>query len=233
MKLILKEHVKTLGNVGDVVNVSVGYARNFLIPKKLAVIADEQNKKFVEDQKRRLLKKINGQRDQATVIKKQIDGLSIELVKRVGGNGKLFGAVTGNELVNELRSKSIEIERRWINMDAPIKELGDFDITVKIFADVEASFKLKVSVDPKQIDELKKKSELRKQAQKEKDEMEKRMQEERERSALKLGEEEGEESSSAASVTPVAKVVKVEAAAAATENKAEKKGGKEKSKKQK
>lgn len=174
MKVILKEHVKSLGNVGDMVNVSSGYARNFLIPGKLAILADEQNKKFIEDQKRRLAKKVNAQKEQAMLLKKKIDGIVIELTKRVGGNGKLFGAVTNTELVHELKNREVEIERRWLVVDNPIKETGNFDIKVKIFADVEASFQVKVAMDPSQIEEMKKRSEQKKQAQKEKEEEDKK-----------------------------------------------------------
>ncbi|MBF0300264.1 MAG: 50S ribosomal protein L9 [Oligoflexia bacterium] len=167
MKVILKEHVKNLGNVGDIVAVTAGYARNYLIPKKFAVLADEANKKFVEDQKRRLLKKVNAQRDAAILLKQKIDGVVIEFAKRVGGNGKLFGTVSTTELTQELKNRDIEIERKWIHTDSPIKELGTFDIRVKIFADVEATFSAKVLMDPKQVEEIKNKTASKKKAKKE------------------------------------------------------------------
>lgn len=157
MKVILREHVKSLGNVGDIVSVTSGYARNFLFPRKLAFLADEGNKSIIEDYKRRLSKKINDQKEVANNLKKQLEGLSFDIVKRVGGNGKLFGAVTASDLASELKSRNIEVEKKWIHLDNPIKELGTFSIAVKIFADVEAKFSIKVLMDPKQIEENKEK----------------------------------------------------------------------------
>lgn len=231
MKVILKEHVKSLGNVGDIVNVTAGHARNFLIPRKLAILADDNNRRFVEDQQRRLAKKINAQKDQATAIKRQIDGLQFELSKRVGGNGKLFGAVTSTELANELKSRNIEVERRWINLDNPIKELGSFTVKVKIFADVEATFNVKVIMDAKQIEEMKSKSESRKLAMKQKEEDEKRAQAKAAEAGAQPaeGEEESEGLSPLAALTSTAP--KAETAAAAAEKSA--KDGKKSSKKEK
>lgn len=166
MRLILKERVRSLGNVGDIVNVSAGYARNYLIPHELAVTADETNKRFVEDQQRRLAKKIKDQKQHAVDLRKVINGVTLELTKRVGGNGKLFGAVTVSELVQELKKLDIEIEKRWIHLDAPLKELGTFSIRVKIFADVEGSLKVKVLMDPVQMEEMRKSAEEGKKARK-------------------------------------------------------------------
>ncbi|MBF0359607.1 MAG: 50S ribosomal protein L9 [Oligoflexia bacterium] len=167
MKVILKEHVKNLGNVGDIVTVAAGHARNFLIPKKLAVLADDTNKKFIEDQKRRLLKKVNAQRDAAILLKQKIDGVVVELAKRVGGNGKLFGTVTSTELANELKNREIDVERKWIHTENPIKELGTFNVKVKIFADIESNFSVKVLMDPKQVEELKNKTSSKKKTREE------------------------------------------------------------------
>ncbi|MBF0206683.1 MAG: 50S ribosomal protein L9 [Oligoflexia bacterium] len=204
MKVILKEQVKSLGSIGDIVAVSAGFARNYLIPRRLAILADEANTQFVEDQKRRLSKKINAQREHAMSLKKQIDGLQLEFFKRVGGNGKLFGAVTNSELANELKNRSIEVERRWIQVDNPIKELGSFDIKVKIFADVEATFNIKVNMDPKQIEELKKKAEQKKQAQKDKDAADKRAAERAAEEAAIGGDTADADGTTAARATAVA-----------------------------
>ncbi|MCK5072777.1 MAG: 50S ribosomal protein L9 [Bacteriovoracaceae bacterium] len=156
MKVILTENVSFLGSVGEKVNVSSGHARNYLIPRKLAVLADEANQRQLDDQTRRLNKKISEQKVMADELKGKIDGLNIELFKKVGGNGKLFGSVTNGELAKELEKHGIVIERRIINIDTPIKNLGDYDIKVKLFTDVEASFKVKVAIDPKQAEELRK-----------------------------------------------------------------------------
>lgn len=155
MKVILTEKVSSLGNVGEVVNVSQGYARNFLIPNAFAVQADEGNQKRLDDQKRRLSKRVDEDRAVATELKSKMDGMVLEFVKKVGASGKLFGTVTNNELAKELAKHDFNIERRMISVSTPIKQLGSFDIRVKLFTDVEANIQAKVIMDPKQMEELK------------------------------------------------------------------------------
>ncbi len=155
MKVILTERVSTLGDVGEIVKVSAGHARNFLLPKKLAVIADEAHQRQLANQQRRLRKKIEAQKAEAMALKKQIDVVSMELIKKVGANGKLFGSVTNQELANELENRGIKVDRRRIFSDSAIKTVGNFNVKVKLFTDVEAAFKLKVIMDPKQVEELK------------------------------------------------------------------------------
>ncbi len=155
MKVILTEKVSSLGNVGEVVNVSQGYARNYLIPNAFAVQADEGNQKRLDDQKRRLAKRVDEERTAATELKSKMDGIVLEFVKKVGASGKLFGTVTNNELAKELAKHDFNVERRMISVSAPIKQLGSFDIRVKLFTDVEANIQAKVIMDPKQMEELK------------------------------------------------------------------------------
>ena len=155
MKVILTERVSTLGDVGEIVKVSAGHARNFLLPKKLAVLADEANQRQLANQQRRLRKKIEAQKAEAEALKKQIDVVSLELIKKVGANGKLFGSVTNQELANELENRGINVDRRRILFDSAIKTVGNFNVRVKLFTDVEAAFKVKVTMDPKQVEELK------------------------------------------------------------------------------
>ena len=155
MKVILTERVSTLGDVGEIVKVSAGHARNFLLPKKLAVLADEANQRQLANQQRRLRTKIEAQKAEAEALKKQIDVVSLELIKKVGANGKLFGSVTNQELANELENRGIKVDRRRILFDSAIKTVGNFNVRVKLFTDVEAAFKVKVTMDPKQVEELK------------------------------------------------------------------------------
>ena len=93
MKVILTKRVPTLGNIGEIANVSQGYGRNYLIPNGMAVLADDSHKKEFENHKRRLTKKIDEEKSAALGMKKKIDGTVIELVKKVGANGRLFGTV--------------------------------------------------------------------------------------------------------------------------------------------
>lgn len=155
MKVILTEKVPTLGNVGEIVNISAGYARNFVIPNKLGVIADAGNEKALVNQQRALAKKVAEQKSDAQAIKTKIDGLSLEFVKKAGANGKLFGAITTLDLSHELKAKGVEVERRLITVNNAMKTLGNFTAKVKLFQGVEAEFKIKVSMDPTQAEELK------------------------------------------------------------------------------
>ncbi len=155
MKVILIERVSTLGNVGEIVNVSAGYARNFLFPKKLAKLADVANTKILVHQQNILAKKVEAEKKVAMDVKKKVDAVTIELVKRVGANGKLFGTVTTTELAKELEKQGISLDRRQIIIENQIKGLGKYDVKAKIFTGVEATFKVGVSQDQKQIEELK------------------------------------------------------------------------------
>ena len=155
MKVILTEKVPALGNIGDIVNVSAGHARNYLVPNGFAMVADEGNKRLLAAQQKSLGKKIQAQRDAANETKKKIEGLTIELIKKVGASGKLFGTVTNAELSKELESRGLTVERRLIHLDSPIKGLGIFTAKAKIFQDIEATFKVKIAIDPKQAEELK------------------------------------------------------------------------------
>ena len=102
MKVILTEKVKALGMIGEIVNVSAGYARNYLFPRKLAILADEKNANIIADKQKALAKKVAAEKAVAEEAKKKIEGITIELIKKVGANGRLFGAVTTQEIAAEL-----------------------------------------------------------------------------------------------------------------------------------
>jgi len=155
MKVILTERVKALGNVGEIVNVSAGHARNFLLPSGFAVLADEGNKKALDNQKRALNKKIEEQKNEANTLKSKLDSVKIDLVKKVGASGRLFGTVTSADLSKELEKLGYDVERRVIHVDTPIKAIGSYKVRAKLFTGIEASFEVKVQMDPKQADELK------------------------------------------------------------------------------
>jgi len=159
MKVILTDRVKALGSVGEIVNVSQGYARNYLIPNSLAMIADEGNTKQISDYKKMLAKKVEEEKAAAKELASKLSATTVTLVKKVGGNGRLFGTVTNSELSKELAKAGLEVERRLILIEDPIKTTGEYEITAKLFHDVEATFKVNVEVDPKQAAEMKKKQE--------------------------------------------------------------------------
>ncbi len=156
MKVILVEKVKALGTIGEIVNVSAGFARNFLFPKKMALLADEKNSNVIKDKQKALAKKVSAEKAEAEVVKKKLEGMTIELIKKVGANGRLFGAVTSNEISKELESKGILVERRMLTVDGSIKSLGTYEVKAKLFHDVTATFKLKIAIDAAMAEELKK-----------------------------------------------------------------------------
>jgi large subunit ribosomal protein L9 len=156
MKVILTEKVKALGTIGEIVNVSAGFARNFLFPQKLAIVADEKNSNVLKDKQKALAKKISAEKSAAEAVKKKLEGMTVELIKKVGANGRLFGAVTSQEIAKELEKNGVSVERRLLQFDGSIKSLGTYDVKAKLFNDVTANFKLKVAIDAAMAEELKK-----------------------------------------------------------------------------
>lgn len=144
MKVILKEDVKALGSIGDIVNVKDGYARNYLIPKGLAVRADEKNLKQFMHQKRLIELKLNKIKIQAENLKEKVEQVELNIKQRLGKSGKLFGSVTSLVIEKELEKLGLHIDRKKILLKEPIKTLGNFEIDVKLHPEVIA--KLKVNV---------------------------------------------------------------------------------------
>ena len=157
MKVILTEKVKALGTVGEIVNVTAGFARNYLFPKKFAVLADEKNSNVLKDQQKALAKKVQAEKAEAEATKKKLDGITVELIKKVGANGRLFGAVTSQDIAKELETKhGVSVERRLLQFDGSIKSLGTYDVKAKLFNDVVATFNLKIAIDAAMAEQLKK-----------------------------------------------------------------------------
>lgn len=157
MKVILLEKVKNLGNIGQIVQVAEGFARNFLLPRKFALVADGKNSNVLKDRQKALGKKIQAEQAGAVAIKGKLEGLTIEIIKKVGQNGKMFGSVTTQDVSKELETKGIAVERRLITIEGSAKNLGTFDCKARLFGnDVVANFKIKVMIDPAQAEELKK-----------------------------------------------------------------------------
>lgn len=162
MKVILTERVKSLGNVGDIVNVSPGYGRNFLLPNKYAVLADDANKARVEHLQKSLAKKVDEQKSGAVAIQTKLNGYKVNLERRIAASGKLFGAVTALELAKILSEEGFDVEKRQLLIANPIKALGSFEVKAKLFTGVEATFEVTVAQDPKQVEENAKKEEEKK-----------------------------------------------------------------------
>jgi large subunit ribosomal protein L9 len=145
MKVILKENIETLGQIGDVVKVAPGYARNYLLPKGLAIEATERNAKAMEHAKRQLAYKKNKTLEAAKLLANKLQELAIKLVHQAGEEGKLFGAVTNMEIANFLKDKGFEIDRKKIVLAEPIKQTGEYTVNVKIHPEVVAALKVTVS----------------------------------------------------------------------------------------
>ena len=145
MKVILQENMENLGHIGDVVKVAPGYARNYLIPKGIAMLANERNTKALEHAKRQLEYKKNKMLELAKGIVAKIEGLVLNLVHAAGEEGKLFGSVTNMELAEQLKAHGIEIDRKKIVLADPIKHTGEYSIIVKVQPEVTATLKVNVS----------------------------------------------------------------------------------------
>jgi len=150
MDVILTENVKGLGTIGEVVKVKPGYGRNFLVPQGLAVEASVRNIKELEHHKRQLSRKAEKLSKEAADVKARIEAVECSFVHKASDEGKLFGSVTSKEIAEALAEKGIEIDRRKILLDQPIKELGVHEIDVKLNAGVNAVIKINVTSEEAQ-----------------------------------------------------------------------------------
>lgn len=144
MDVILTENVKNLGTIGEVVKVKPGYGRNFLVPQGLAVEASEAKLKEVEHHKRQLNRKAEKLSQEAADVKARIEAVECTFVHKASEEGKLFGSVTSMEIAESLASQGIEIDRRKILLEQPIKELGEHSVDIKLNAGVNAIVKINV-----------------------------------------------------------------------------------------
>jgi large subunit ribosomal protein L9 len=142
MQIVLLEDVPTLGRAGDTVKVSDGYGRNYLIPRKKAILATDKNIKNLEHQKRQIQQQLGNRKKDAERMAEQIEKLSCTFAKTVGESGKLFGSVTSMEIENYLKENGIDVDRKKILMEEPIKNLGMFTIPIKIHPEVTANLKV-------------------------------------------------------------------------------------------
>ncbi len=142
MKVILRENIESLGKTGDIVRVSDGYARNFLLPRKLVSIADEKNVKAIEHHKKELQKKRAKDKKSAEEIAKKMEAFSCTITRKVGEKEKLFGSVTTTDIAGALVKGGFEVDRRHIQLTEPIKQLGVHNVSVKLSGEVIAQVKV-------------------------------------------------------------------------------------------
>jgi large subunit ribosomal protein L9 len=145
MEVILREDIEKLGSRGQVIKVAAGYARNFLLPKKLAVAATPSNKKIVEQERQAYLRKEAKLQGEAQELATLMTGVTVTISQKAGENDQLFGSVTSKDIADALAAKSYTIDRRKIQLDEPIKQLGEFKVPVKLHKDVTAEITVVVA----------------------------------------------------------------------------------------
>jgi large subunit ribosomal protein L9 len=149
MEVILREHVDNLGRRGDVVKVTPGYARNYLLPRKLALAVTENNKRQIEREKKLAEARDAEERGAAEAVAARLGALDVEIARRVGENNTLYGSVTSADIAQALQTRGFEIDKRKIALPDPLKALGDTTVPVRIHRDVTAQVKVRVVADTK------------------------------------------------------------------------------------
>jgi large subunit ribosomal protein L9 len=142
MEVILKEDVNKLGSRGDVVKVAEGYGRNYLLPRKLAIVANESNKAVIAQMKAAAVRRSAKEKAQAEDLSKQFEGLSVTFQRRSGEHDQLFGSVTSSDIAEGVAKKGINLDRRQIQLHDTLKTLGEFTVPVKLHKDVTTHLKV-------------------------------------------------------------------------------------------
>jgi large subunit ribosomal protein L9 len=147
MNVILRENVENVGVLGDIVKVSSGYFRNYLLPNKLAVHADEHNTTQVEHQKRALKKKMAKKREENEALKARIEALQIVVRRKAGEGQKLFGSITNADVAEAVEQQGIKLDRKQIDLGGSIKKIGTFKVPARLMDGVIAEINLSVQAD--------------------------------------------------------------------------------------
>lgn len=148
MEVILREDIETLGSRGSVVKVAPGYARNFLLPRRLAVVANESNRKIVEQEREAYLRREAKAKVDAEDLSKLMSNVTLTFRQRVGENNHLFGSVTAKDIADALEAQKYHIDRRKIHLDEPIRTVGEHKVSVRLHKDVTTD--INVVVEPEQ-----------------------------------------------------------------------------------
>lgn len=142
MEVILRQAVENLGHPGEIVKVSPGFARNYLLPRGLAYEATPGNRKRIEQERQRLEAAESGRRDTAQEHASKLEQVSLTFSARVGDEGKLFGSVTASDIVHELEAQGLHVEKRQVELHEPIKALGVYRVPIRLHADVKPEIKV-------------------------------------------------------------------------------------------
>jgi large subunit ribosomal protein L9 len=144
MEVILRDHVEKLGRRGEIVKVADGYARNYLLPRKLALPATDGNKKHVERERKIMETREAQEKSQAEAIATRLAAIDISIARRVGETDQLYGSVTAADITDFLKAKGFEVDRRKLILPEPIKAIGEFDVPLKLHREVTVPLKVKV-----------------------------------------------------------------------------------------
>lgn len=145
MEVILKEDVPKLGHRGEVVKVAEGYGRNYLLPRKLAVEATQANKSVIEQMKQSAIRRSAVEKADSEALLKQLEGVTLSFQRKAGEKDHLFGSVTSSDIAEGLSQKGFNIDRRKIQLNEPLKSVGEFEVAIRLHRDVTA--KIKVAVE--------------------------------------------------------------------------------------
>jgi large subunit ribosomal protein L9 len=144
MEVILRDHVEHLGRRGEIVKVADGYARNYLLPRKLALLPTEGNKRQIEREREKFEAKESEERKGAEAIAGRLAGVELVIARRVGETEALYGSVTNADIVEALMAQGFEIDRRRVNLPEPIKRIGQYEVPVRLHRDVTVPLKVNV-----------------------------------------------------------------------------------------
>jgi large subunit ribosomal protein L9 len=149
MEVILREHVEHLGNRGEIVKVAAGYARNYLLPRKLALLVTDGNRRQIERERTKFDAKEAEEQKVAQAIADRMASIEIVIARRVGETDALYGSVTSSDIAEALAAKGFDIDRRKLQLPEPLKRLGEVDLPIKLHRDVTATVKVKVVAEGK------------------------------------------------------------------------------------
>jgi large subunit ribosomal protein L9 len=144
VEVILREHVEHLGRRGEIVKVAPGYARNYLLPRKLALAVTDENKRQIERERARAEARDAKELDEAQALARQIEALAVTIARRVGENETLYGSVTSADVAEALALREVTVDRRRIQLPEPLKALGEFKVPIKVHREATAELTVKV-----------------------------------------------------------------------------------------
>ena len=144
MEVILRKDIPKLGKVGDIVKVKDGYARNYLIPKGLAILANQKTIKALENQRKIILAKAERERKKLESLAEKLEGISITVYRKIIEEDRIFGSVSSIDIVNMLKEQGIKVDKNQVILDEPIKKLGIFEVPIKLSSDKVVNIKVEV-----------------------------------------------------------------------------------------